>query len=449
MKLLATLDASGIHRVILVCAFVAVVGCNQTPEINEAVKRAARPVRVKTVLVMQQDVARATTQPATVVAYHQAEIRARVRGYIKDVKVEIGDVVEAGEELAIVDVPEMQQQRLIHEARIARYVAEESSAAAGVELAKAVVTSSEAKLAQAKSELGRADASLAAAEAKFVRTEDLVNRKSLEMRALDEVRKERDSELANKAAAAFSILSADAEVAVAKAKQKSAVADLAAAEAETTIARRQLDELDVLIGFATLKAPFAGVVNVRRVDPGDLVRDSSDTDSGHALFVVSQIDRVRIQIPVPEAVAAHVGKGDNVTITFPSFSGEPPLEETITRVAESLDPSTRTMLVEVEVKNPGHKLLPGMFGQASISLSTRVAANMLPARAVRFDEKGAAYVYLVSDQNKISIVPVTTGLDDGISIEIVTGLKPGQKVVDAHLKRFKEDQQVEVLLDKG
>ena len=444
MKLLATLDPSGMFRAVLACGLVAVAGCNQTPEINDAVKRAAQPVRVKIVPVVQQDVIRSTTQPATVVAYYQAEIRAKVRGYIQEVKVEIGDPVKDQEALAIVDVPEMAQQRLILDARIDRSVAKETQATAGVELAKAVVTSSEAKLAQADSEQQRAKASLAAAQAKFDRTEDLVNRKSLEMRALDEVRKERDSELANKAAAASAILSAKADVLVAKAKQRAAEADLMAGRAETTIARRQLDELDVLIGFATLKAPFDGVVNVRRVDPGDLVRDSS-----HALFVVSQIDKVRIQIPVPEADATHVGKGDTVIITFPSFSGEPPINETITRVAESLDPSTRTMLVEVEIENPGHKLLPGMFGQASISLSTKVAANMLPARAVRFDEKGAAYVYLVNDQNKISIVPVTTGLDDGSSIEIVSGLKAGQKVVDAHLKRFKEDQQVEALRDKG
>ena len=103
------------------------------------------------------------------------------------------------------------------------------------------------------------------------------------------------------------------------------------------------------------------------------------------------------------------------------------------------------MLVEAEIENTDRKLLPGMFGQASITLNANIAANMLPARAVRFDESGQAYVYVVDQAETVSVVNVTTGIDDGRRIEIRSGLDAGQQVVDAHLSRFSNGQQVRIL----
>jgi len=199
--------------------------------------------------------------------------------------------------------------------------------------------------------------------------------------------------------------------------------------------------------FLQVAGPFDGVVTQRSVAPGDLVRESSEVGRGEPLFVVSQMTTGRVHIPIPEADAALVSEGDTVTLSFPSFSAEEPITHPVTRLSRELDPSTRTMLVEVEVDNVTGKLLPGMFGQATISLSNKIAANMLPARAVRFDESGEAYVYVVGENDKVSVVNVTTGIDDGHSIQILTGLQSGQQVVDAHLKRFTDEQKVTVLSD--
>lgn len=138
---------------------------------------------------------------------------------------------------------------------------------------------------------------------------------------------------------------------------------------------------------------------------------------------------------------------DDVKLTFPSFPDEAPIEASVTRLTGDLDPGTRTMLVEAELPNPDRKLLPGMFGQATITLSTRAVANMLPARAIRFDESGSAYVYIVGDDRTVSVVPVETGFDDGHTIEIVSGVVPGQQVIDAHLQRFADGQPVSILGD--
>jgi HlyD family secretion protein len=436
-----------LHSVAVFVGLMLLSGCGQTVgKPAQSATNNARTVSVQTVSVAAQDIVRTTTQPATVRPYARAEIRARVTGYVDEVKVDIGDYVESGSELAVIDIPEMQKQREVRQARLARLEAEAQRSRAAVALADANVTSVKARFAEATSQLQRADALLAAAEAEFTRVRDLVDRQSLEGRLLDEARKKRDANLANQAAVRSSINSAKADVDVSLAQKAAAEADLLAAHAETAIAVKEREELDVLMNYATLKAPFAGVVTARAVDPGDLVREGPDGGSmgGQPLFVISQINKVRIQITVPEIEAALVNVGDAVELTFPSFPAES-ITAAVSRLTHSLDPSTRTMLVEADYLNEENKLLPGMFGQATITLATKAAANMLPARSVRFTATGAAFVYVVDDNDRVTIVDVTTGQDDGQSIEMISGVRAGQRVVDAHLKRLTDGQTVTVL----
>lgn len=429
---------------LLGCAMVAQIGCSQLLPVNRdttATPKQHKPVAVKTVSVTQEDLKRTSVQPATVHAFYTASIQAKVHGYVTEVKADIGDAVKSGDVLAVINVPEMAQQRKVAEARIARQKAEEARAKSGVELAKSEVESAEALASEAESKLQQVEAALTAVEAEFGRTEDLVERGSVQRRLLDEVRKRRDSEVARKSAMTSAIASAKANVNVAKSKAIAAEADFQATKAETAIRTAELQEIDELINYATLKAPFSGVVTSRNVSPGDLV---SERSTAEPLFVVSQLDKVRIHVPVPESEAAFVDRGDEISVTFPSFPSEEPLTVSVTRLTQSLDPGTRTMLVEAEVANSDGKLLPGMFGQASIVLGTNTATAMLPARAVRFGEDGKAFVYVVT-ADEVSLVPVVTGLDDGKTIEIVSGLESGQTVIDAHLKRFTNGQKVRIL----
>lgn len=429
---------------LLLLAVISLPACSQ-PDSQAKSEQKSKLVPVKTVSVEEVVIPRTSTQPATIHPFYEAEIKAKVSGYVKELKADIGDYVEQDAVLAVLEVPELQKQSEILYAKIERHVALEQQATAGVDLAKAEVLSAQARLAQSKSEMSRVEASLAAVEAEFERTQDLVQRQSLERRVLDEVRKKRDSELAAKQSTESAITSAEAEVTVAKAKQAAADADAKVAQTNTKIARSELDELNVMIDYATLKAPFAGIVTKRSLDPGDLVQNKDAGDSGQSLFVISQIDKVRVQMPVPEADAALVNRGDKVTLTLPFFSSETPLTGSVTRMSQSLDRSTRTMLIEVELENSDGKLLPGMFGQATIDLSTKVAAATLPARAVRFDESGNAYVYILSSDDSVSVTDVKTGMDNGNSIEILSGVEAGQRVIDAHRERFTTGQKVTVL----
>ena len=416
-------------------ALLASSGCSPPPPATAARK----PVAVRAVSMQQQEIRRTSSQPATVHAYYRAKIRAKVSGYLTDLRVDVGDVVSKGQVMAVLDVPEMREQRGTLQARVKLYEAQQLQAEAGVALANANVESARAKLAQVESEANGAEAALAAARAEFERTQDLVERQSLENRVLDEARKRRDAASASRDAARSVIRSASAAVTVAVAAGASAAANLDAAAAETKIAKQELKEQEVMLAYAELRAPFDGVVTARTIDVGDLVHGGDL--SGRPLLEVSQVNKLRIQIPVPEIDAAFIDRGDEVALSFPSFAAEQGLTTTVTRLAGSLDVSTRTMLVEAEVENTDGKLLPGMFGRATITIGSRAQRNLLPARAVRFDEQGSAYVYLI-EADTVRKVAVNTGIDDGSLIEILSGIEPGQDVIDAHLQRFKDGQRI-------
>jgi len=153
---------------------------------------------------------------------------------------------------------------------------------------------------------------------------------------------------------------------------------------------------------------------------------------------------VRVAVAVPEGHALCVQVGDKLAREFPSCASEPPVEASVTRLRVSLDQGKRTLMVEAELQNDEGKFLPGMFGQATLKLQTEQVA-MLPARAVRFDESGSAYVYLVNENSEVETKEVAVGTDTGTEIEIVSGLEVGQQVIGAHLSRFVDGQKVESL----
>jgi RND family efflux transporter MFP subunit len=210
-------------------------------------------------------------------------------------------------------------------------------------------------------------------------------------------------------------------------------------------AEKQVEETQVLIGFASLKAPFDGVVTARNVDPGDLVRNTqtASADGPHPLMSIAAIDRVRVSLSVPENDAGWIRVGDPATVTLRAFPGNIFVGK-VSRFARRLDESTRTMRVEVDLANPDHAILPGMYGQVTITQNRDVASVVLPARSVRYDETGKATVCVVGDDSKVRIVEVETGYDDGSKIEITAGLSGGERVATAMLDRLKDGQPVRV-----
>lgn len=411
--------------VLLLAAWAPVAGGKVSATID--------PVAVKTTQPKQVTLRRATTQPATVCAFYEAELYAKVGGYLKELYVDIGDQVKEGQELADIDVPEMLKAYEKQEAEVARLQSEKVRAEAEIEVARA-------KIEQAEAGIEEAEARVAADRSEYERIEKLVESKATTQRLRDEtLNRLKASE------AAFS--SQKAYYNVAQAELKVALATAESAEAARKVAQKQLEELDILIGYATLRAPFDGIITLRTVDPGDLIQKGQS--SSHAdkkpLFTIVQIDKVRVEVAIPERDVALADVGDKARFKHASLPGGA-IEGKVTRVSKSLDPITRTMMVEVDLTNPNHKMLPGIFGQMTILLEESSDRLVLPAACIRSGENdGESHVFVVDSGNKVRHVPVTTGLDDGHQIEILSGLTGKEQVVTGMLHRLSPNQAVKVL----
>ncbi len=426
----------------------AAAGCNpgvQPSTSGDSVRDPNAPPVVKVVSPESIVLSRTTTQPATVHAYFEARIDAKVDGYVKTLNVDIGDRVESDSVLAVIDVPEMLKQMEYQEQLIVRLRANETRAKAEVHLAAANVTAAEASVQQSQADVLKAAARLNASRLDYERILRLVNAGTIEAQLRDQAQEEYESSTAEKTAAEASVAFARANVDVKKAQHDAAVADLKTAQSEIVLAQKRLEEYHVLMNYAELKAPFAGVVTSRHIDPGDLVQKSGVNKESErsSLLTVAMIDKVRVRIAVPEDDAPWVDPGDQVTIRLRSLKGQA-IEGEISRLDEQLDPATRTMIAEVEFENIDHRLLPGMYGEATILLEEKPDAKVLPAGAVRFDSQGNSFAYVVQEGDEIEVVSLELGVDDGNHIEVLAGLDDGARVVDAMVGRLESGQKVVV-----
>ena len=402
-------------------------------------------VTVKAVSPERTSLSRTTTQPATIHAYYHAEVYAKVSGYLEELNADIGDQVDAGTVLGTIAVPEMVKSREKQEATIRRLQAEEKRAAAEITVAEANIESAQAALEQARADVGGTDAQLKAHGIEYERVNDLVENKAVAARLRDESLERYESAQATKLAAEAAVGSASADLGVARAKLEAARADLDTTRALTDVALKELEELDALMSYATLRSPFEGVVTERHADPGDLIRNapSSSGPDSPPLFVIAELDKVRVRITVPENQAPWANEGDAVTLVVPALPDRK-FEGKIDRIARSLDQSTRTMTVEADLPNPDRVLLPGMYGEATIELDKKAGALILPAGAVRYDEEGNSRVYVVDENNTITVAEVSTGFDDGKRIEILSSLDENARVIDAMVGRLAPGQSVRI-----
>ena len=421
-------------------------GCNQaappaSPQTQTKPASPELPV-VRLVAAERTTIQRTTTQPATIHAYHQAEIHAKVAGYLSELKADIGQPVSAGDVLGVIAVPEMQKSIEKQQAVIRRLQAEEQQSAAGVKLALANVKSAEALQIQAAAEVARTDAQLNADTSEFKRVTELVAQQAVAARLLDEARQKLEASTSTKAAVQAALQSAVAAVTVAREKAAVAEASEAASAAQTDVARKELEELETMMQYAVLKAPFNGIVTRRHVDPGDLVRNfqAASESSRAPLFEISHVAQVRVRIAIPENEAPLARTGNAVTLKLRSLPDRE-FAGTVNRLSRRLDESTRTMLIEADLDNSEGLLIPGMFGEATVMLQETPEALVIAATAVQFDATGNSSVYVV-ENGAVRSVPVVTGYDNGHHIQIISGVDESAQIVAGRIGRFADGQKV-------
>lgn len=340
----------------------------------------------------------AVSLPGNIQPLYSATIFARTNGYIEKRFVDIGSHVRAGQLLAIIATPEIDQQ---------------------LNQAHADVLEATAVIEQSKAAYQQAQANLDIARITRDRYTPLIKKHAVTQQSLDEADQTFNARTADLAAAQANI-----DVAEASLKSKQAI----------------VGRLAQLQGFERVVAPFDGVITARNIEQGDLVNGSGN--GAKSLFSIAQSTILRVQVEVPQSDALSIKQGQQAALTVQEIPGRR-FSGTVTRNAESVDLGARTMLTEVQVDNRDGSLIPGMYGQVTFDVAATRPSLIIPSTALVIDKNGM-HVVSVSADKRIHIVPVNIGQDLGSRVEISQGLRGGETLVSNPSDLLNDGQMVSI-----
>ena len=327
------------------------------------------------------------TLTAEFLPYQDVDVMAKVAGYVKTISVDIGDHVQQGQVLAVLEAPEIQSD-------VAR--------------AKAGVAAAEANIVTAQAAVQRAQATAGMTKLSFQRLQEVATKdKGLVPRQ---------------------------DIDVAQSRQMEAEAQLASAESSVQAARdakagadQELIRAQTMLGYATIRAPFTGVVTKRYASTGSMIQAGIASQT-QAMPVVklAQNNLLRLILPVPVNDVAGVKNGQTVDVNISSLGRT--LQGTVTRSADSVQMATRTMDTEVDVPNRDGSLVPGMYAEVHLHLAARPNVLSVPLDAVDGLGTSVQQAYVVRD-GIVHLVAVKTGLQTPNRLEILSGLQDGDKVI--------------------
>jgi membrane fusion protein (multidrug efflux system) len=381
-------------RALAVVVGVAVVGAGvfasaYLPRVRERAAltegaRAARSAlpRVDVITPKASSSAHPITLPASMKPLEETILYSRANGFVKEWKVDIGDKVKAGQVLAQLETPELDQEIMQGRAQLAQSEASVKQAIANRDFAK--------------SSLERY---------KKLSAEGLASQQELDEKS-----------------AQASIDAANVEV----------------AEANVNTQRANLARLANLKSFATVTAPFAGTITARMIERGALVVPGNTAP----LFKLAATDPMRVFVEVPQDVAPGVSAGVTVGVRVREFPGRS-FSGVVARTAGALDPASRTLTTEVRVPNPDGVLLSGMFADATLTLPMPHRTFELPITAILTGAKGVS-VQVVAADDAVHLVPVTIEQDLGATVRVSTGLDGSERVIKLASPGLADGSHVEV-----
>jgi len=310
----------------------------------------------------------AVSWPATTEAFAQANIYARASGYISRRDVDIGSHVKAGQLLVEITAPELEHQ----------------------------IAQAQATLAQMQAALQQARANRDLAKVTWDRDSGLVQKGWVTPQQGDTDR--------------LTLAAQEAAVGVAEANIK-------AQEAQLLVLRQQKI-------YQSVVAPFDGVITQRNIDVGTLVQ--ADATSGTFLFTLMHSETIRIPLYVPQDEAVGIAPGVEAVVHVPempdrNFSG------TVTRIADALQPGTRTLLTEIDVPNPDHALSPGVYCTVELKIPRKTPSLIVPSEAIIFNREGLSVAVVEDGVARIRTVHVVR--DFGTTVEVSAGVKDGDQVI--------------------
>jgi RND family efflux transporter MFP subunit len=318
--------------------------------------------------------------PGSIQAVTEAPILARADGYIKQRMVDIGDRVQSGQRVAEIEAPELDQQ---------------------IRQAKANLQQAQAALEQALANHEQGKSNLELARITAQRWGNLVAQGVVSKQDNDQYQAQYHSQIAGVQALEKAIAAQRANVAA----------------AEANIAR-----LDEMQSYRTVKAPFAGVITLRNVDVGALVNAGSTL-----LYRIAQTGTLRTYVNVPQTNASSIKPGQTALLSVSNLPGRT-FRGSVARTANSLDPGSRTMLVEIQVPNADGALLPGMYAQVDLSSPRTNAPLLVPTDALSIHAAGPQ-IAIVGPDSIVHLQKIKVGRDYGDRLEVTSGLKAGDTII--------------------
>src|SRR5881296_852141 len=203
-------------------------------------------------------------------------------------------------------------------------------------------------------------------------------------------------------------------------------ASVEAAQANVAANEANVQRLKALQSFQRVEAPFAGIITARGIDRGALITSGSGSGS-IALFRIAHVENLRIFVNVPQTFVRSIVPGQEVQILVPEYPQRPFVGK-IASTAGALDPTSRTLLTEVRLRNDDHALMPGMYAQVKFSLVPADAVWVVPATAL-ITRAAGPQVIAVHRDGTVHLVGVQLGRDLGQSVEIVSGLTGQERLV--------------------
>lgn len=387
-------------------------------------KTPAAPAKVSAVQPIRNSLRKVVDQPGAILPYEETELFAKVGGYVSRVRADIGKKVrgpryddkgvetEPGEVLAEIDVPELEQEHKQKLALVEQAKAEAAQARQALAAADANIGAVQAKANEAKAGIGRAAAMAERWESESKRTASLAKTGVLDAQAAEETRNQYRSAEASLEETKARFAAAEASVRKTVADRDKAAADVKTAEAHIAVAEADARRIEALYRYRFVRAPFDGIVTRRRVNTGHYL--ASSQGKGEGLFVVANLDPVRLVFNVPEASSGWIEEGSQVDITVQAARGLH-LTGKVNRTSWSLDPGSRTLRAEIDMANPQGQLRPGMY------LYAHIAANLpkdwtLPAAAIA--KQGEEYVCFLLDGDKVRRTVVEIGHTNEGTVEV-------------------------------
>ncbi len=384
---------------LLISLLLAIGGCSsKSPAAGVG---SSEKIAVSVAKPERRTIADRLTLSGALTPFEQVTLYAKVSGYLKTLRVDIGDWVRPGQVLAEIDIPEMRSS--LEEKR------------AGLLKAKAALEQSRASLEQGR-------AVLEFQEINYKRLKS-IHDKDPDVMPQQEV---------DQARSGFD---------VARSKVKMDEAQVKVAEAAVAAAQAEIETVNALIEYTRVVAPMAGVVSERFVDPGALVQAASSSRTQAAPLVsIARLDKLRVVADVPEPSVRFVRPGSNVDLQVEGYPGEK-FPARVARIATVLDPGSRTMRIEVDVPNPGQRLRPGMTAKISLELRKIEDALTVPVAAIR--AQGQDRIVFVVEQDVARQRQVKTGLEFPEFIQ-VDGLSGNEDIVVAAAGTLSDGTSVRV-----